>query len=359
VDQRDFQETRVLLEAPVNLAFKAQLVSLVQLVSLELQEHKDLEATEEMLEMQDHLVSRELEEKMVHRVKQDSVVILGLLDQPAQPVVLDPREKKGMLAQGVKMVLQEVPVHEVLMDRLVHQARPVPQVTLEMQVHQDQRDQQGLEVTQDRLVMQEVVERQDLLDLLDLVEQLDRQVPLGHLVALAQGEKMDLQERQVSVDQPAHQGRVDLKAVQVQLEVLEHPDLEEFLAHQAKTALQDQRVQQALEDQLVRLDQLVVQGNQDKQDLQDSLVHKVKEEIQEPLDQQDQLDQLVHLAPLDLEETEDQMVLWVPKDLTDQLVQPDHEEIWVNRDWLVKLDHLDQMEIQVHLDQVERLETKE
>lgn len=165
--------------------------------------------------MQDRLVSRELEEIMVHRVKQDSVVMSGLLDQPAQPVALDLRETKEMLAKEVKLVLQEVLAHEVLMDSLVEPERPVPQVTLEMQAHQDQLDSQDLEVTQDRLVMQEVEETRDLLDSRDLVDQMDRQVLLGHLVALGRGEKTDLQDQRVSVDRPAHQGRVDLKAVQV------------------------------------------------------------------------------------------------------------------------------------------------
>lgn len=64
-------------------------------------------------------------------------------------------------------------------------------------------------------MIQEVVEMQDLLALLGLVELSGRQVLLGQLVAMAQGETMDLQDRQVSVDHLAHQGRVDLKALQV------------------------------------------------------------------------------------------------------------------------------------------------
>lgn len=143
---------------------------------------------------------------------------------------------------------------------------------------------------------------------------------------------MDLQERRDSVDHLVHQDRLDLKAVQGRLEAPEHLGLEECLARQVKTALQDQRVQLDLGGQLVSLDQLVVQGHQDQQDLQEFLDNQVQEEIKEPLEQQDQLDQSVHLAPLVPEETEDQMVLWVPKDLQDQLVHLDNEEISVNPD---------------------------
>lgn len=119
---------------------------------------------------------------------------------------------------------------------------------------------------------------------------------------------MDLQDQQVRVDHLVHPGRVDLRAVQGRLEVLVHQGLEECLARQAKTALQDQRVLQVLGDQLVQLDHLVAQGHKDKQDLQGFLVNPVQEEIKEPPDQQDHLDQLVQLDQLDLAEMQDLMV---------------------------------------------------
>jgi hypothetical protein len=209
-DRRELQETWDLLEDPVSQAFKDHLVSLVHLVNLEPQEDKDLKVREETLAMQDSPVNREPEETMVHQVRQASVVSSGLLAQPDQQVALDRREKRVMLVKEVRMVLREVPVHEVPMDRLVHLVRPVPQATSEMQVHQDQPGRQGLEVTQDRLVIREVVENRDLLDRRDLVELLERQVYQGHRVNLVQGEKMDLQDRRVSADHPAHQDRMDL-----------------------------------------------------------------------------------------------------------------------------------------------------
>lgn len=67
--------------------------------------------------------------------------------------------------------------------------------------------------------------------------------------------------------------------LQGRLEEVEQLGREECLAHQASTALSDLRVQQDLEDQLVSLDQLVVQGSQGKQDLQGLPVHQVQEEM--------------------------------------------------------------------------------
>lgn len=97
-----------------------------------------------MLALPGRLVRREQEETTVHQVQLDSVVTSGLLAHLAQPVALDPRELKGILVKEVTLVLQEVPVHEVLMDRLVQPVEPVPQVTLEMQALQGQPDSQGL-----------------------------------------------------------------------------------------------------------------------------------------------------------------------------------------------------------------------
>lgn len=76
--------------------------------------------------------------------------------------------------KGVMSVRQEVQVHEVLTGKLVQSDQLVPQATLEMPVHQDQLGRQGQEVTQDRLAIQERVEKRDLLDPRDLVEYLDR-----------------------------------------------------------------------------------------------------------------------------------------------------------------------------------------
>jgi len=68
---------------------------------------------------------------------------------------------------------------------------------------------------------------------------------------------------------------------------------------------------------------------------------------------------MVQLGQMDLWEVQDQLVSWVPGDLQDHLVQPDNQDLWVHRDYLVKLGHLDHSEIQVHLDRVEQPATRE